>query len=166
MHEQRTGKSAPPNKVVLVFSNKNLEWEPLPPEVDAEAYDEMGFINMVEKMNKSAPDDALKETLLGFGTWDTIYMNGGQTIIGDIIEYPYEKKNCSIDHTGILGLITGPKSTLSTGQEVTDQSGPLVLWLGKIMQELFHLRIFLKSNLATLEPSGVEVKRATAAMFY
>ena len=67
-------------------------------EVDAEAYDEMGFINMVEKMNKSPPNEKLKETLLGFGTWDTIYMNGGQTIIGDILEYPYEKKNCSIDH--------------------------------------------------------------------
>ena len=65
LHEGRTGESAPPSKVVLVFSNKNLEWGPLPPEVDAEAYDEMGFINMVEKMNKSPPNAKLKETLLG-----------------------------------------------------------------------------------------------------
>ena len=57
LHESRTDSPAPPSKVVLVFSNKNLEWEPLPDEVPAEAYDEMGFINMVEKMNKSAPDE-------------------------------------------------------------------------------------------------------------
>ncbi len=52
LHEARTDESAPPSKVILVFSNKNLEWEPLPDEVPAEAYDEMGFINMVEKMEK------------------------------------------------------------------------------------------------------------------
>ena len=114
-----------------MFSNKNLEWDPLPSGVNAEAYDEMGFINMVEKMNKSAPNEDLKETLLGFGTWDTVYMNGGQTIIGDILEYPYDRKDCIINHTGILGLITGPKSTLSTGQEITDQSGPLVAVVGE-----------------------------------
>ena len=131
VHEKRTGESAPPSKVILVFSNKNLEWKPLPPEVDAEAYDEMGFINMVEKMKKSSPNNKLKETLLGFGTWDTIYMNGGQTIIGDILEYPFDKKDCSINHTGILGLITGPKSILSTGQEIVDQSGPLVAVVGE-----------------------------------
>jgi len=131
LHESRTDSSAPPSKVVLVFSNKNLEWEPLPDEVPAEAYDEMGFINMVEKMNKSAPDELLKETLLGFGTWDTIHLNGGKTLHGDILEYPFEKKDCSIKHSGVLGLITGPKSSLTTGQVVTDQSGPLVAVVGE-----------------------------------
>ena len=131
LHESRTDSPAPPSKVVLVFSNKNLEWEPLPDEVPAEAYDEMGFINMVEKMNKSAPDELLKETLLGFGTWDTVHLNGGKTLHGDILEYPYEKKDCSIKHSGILGLITGPKSSLTTGQVVTDQSGPLVAVVGE-----------------------------------
>ena len=131
LHESRTDSPAPPSKVVLVFSNKNLEWEPLPDEVPAEAYDEMGFINMVEKMNKSAPDELLKETLLGFGTWDTVHLNGGKTLHGDILEYPYEKKDCSIKHSGILGLITGPKSSVTTGQVVTDQSGPLVAVVGE-----------------------------------
>ena len=131
LHESRTDSSAPPSKVVLVFSNKNLEWDPLPDEVPAEAYDEMGFINMVEKMNKSAPDELLKETLLGFGTWDTIHLNGGKTLHGDILEYQFEKKDCSIKHSGILGLITGPKSSLTTGQVVTDQSGPLVAVVGE-----------------------------------
>ena len=131
LHESRTDSPAPPSKVVLVFSNKNLEWEPLPDEVPAEAYDEMGFINMVEKMKKSAPDELLKETLLGFGTWDTVHLNGGKTLHGDILEYPYEKKDCSIKHSGIFGLITGPKSSLTTGQVVTDQSGPLVAVVGE-----------------------------------
>ena len=131
LHESRTDSSAPPSKVVLVFSNKNLEWDPLPDEVPAEAYDEMGFINMVENMNKSAPDELLKETLLGFGTWDTIHLNGGKTLHGDILEYQFEKKDCSIKHSGILGLITGPKSSLTTGQVVTDQSGPLVAVVGE-----------------------------------
>ena len=131
LHESRTDSSAPPSKVVLVFSNKNLEWDPLPDEVPAEAYDEMGFINMVENMNKSARDELLKETLLGFGTWDTIHLNGGKTLHGDILEYQFEKKDCSIKHSGILGLITGPKSSLTTGQVVTDQSGPLVAVVGE-----------------------------------
>ena len=117
--------------MILVFSNKNLEWEPLPDEVPAEAYDEMGFINMVEKMEKSAPDKDLEETLLGFGTWDTIYLNGGKTVIGDILEYPFERENCSIKHSGVLGLLTGPKSILNTGQEIRDQLGPLVSVVGE-----------------------------------
>ena len=58
-------------------------------------------------------------------------MNGGQTIIGDILEYPFEKKDCSIKHSGVLGLITGPKSSLTSGQTVTDQSGPLVAVVGE-----------------------------------
>ena len=131
LHEVRTDEAAPPSKVVLVFSNKNLEWDPLPDEVPAEAYDEMGFINMVEKMEKGPPDELLKETLLGFGTWDAIHLNGGRTLHGDILEYPFEKKNCSIKHSGFIGLITGPKSALSTGQIVADQSGPLVAVVGE-----------------------------------
>ena len=91
----------------------------------------MGFINMVEKMDKSVPEDSLKETLLGFGTWDTIHLNGGKTLDGDILEYPFERVDCSIGHTGIFGLITGPKSNLSTGQVVVDQSGPLVAVVGE-----------------------------------
>ena len=121
----------------------------MPPGVDAEAYDEMGFINMVEKMSKGAPDEDLKETLQGFGTWDTIYMNGGQTIIGDILEYPFDKKNCSINHTGIIGLIAGPKSTLTTGQVITDQSGPLVAVVGED-----NARIIPFANISKIEFSN------------
>ena len=37
LHERRVGEAAPPSRVVLVFSNKNLEWDPLPKDVPAEA---------------------------------------------------------------------------------------------------------------------------------
>ena len=131
LHENRCDRPAPPSRTVLVFSNKNLEWDPLPDEVPAEAYDELGFIDMVEKMNKSPPSEELRETLMGFGTWDTIHLNGGRTVHGDILNYPYQKQNCEIKNSGIFGLITGPKSLLSTGQIVTDQSGPLVSVVGE-----------------------------------
>ena len=86
---------------------------------------------MVEKMTKTPPSAELNETLAGFGTWDTIHLNGGKTVHGDILEYPYEKKNCTVANTGIFGLIVGPKSTLSTGQIVSDQSGPLISVVGE-----------------------------------
>ena len=149
LHKTRTGDDAPPGKVVLVFSNKNLEWAPLPDDAGAEAYDEMGFINMVERMEKEAPDELLKETLLGFGTWDTIHLNGGKTLHGDILEYPFEKNDCTIDHTGWFGLITGPKSTLSTGQQIKDQSGPFVSVVGEK-----GARIIPFANIAKIEFSN------------
>ena len=149
LHERRTDASAPPSRVVLVFSNSNLEWDPLPDEVPAEAYDELGFIDMVEQMDKSSPSPELKETLLGFGTWDTIHLNGGKTLHGDILDYPFEKINCTVKHTGILGLLIGPKSTLSTGQEISDQSGPLVAVVGEDGQ-----RIIPFANIAKIEFSN------------
>jgi len=131
LHQNRTGKSAPPSRTVLVFSNKNLEWEPLPAEVPAEAYDELGFIDMVERMEKSPPSDELRETLMGFGTWDTIHLNGGKTVHGDILAYPFPKVDCVMKNTGFIGIITGPKTYLSTGQVVADQIGPLISVVGE-----------------------------------
>ena len=131
LHENRTDKEAPPSRTVLVFSNKNLEWAPLPEEVPAEAYDELGFIDMVEKMTKLPPSEELRETLMGFGTWDTIHLNGGKTVHGDILEYPFQKIDCMVKNNGIFGLVVGPKSTLTTGQTITDQSGPHVSVVGE-----------------------------------
>jgi len=131
LHQNRTGKSAPPSRTVLVFSNKNLEWEPLPAEVPAEAYDELGFIDMVERMEKSPPSDELRQTLMGFGTWDTIHLNGGKTVHGDILAYPFPKVDCVMKNTGFIGIITGPKTYLSTGQVVADQIGPLISVVGE-----------------------------------
>ena len=149
LHKKRVGESAPPSRVVLVFSNKNLEWDPLPEDVPAEAYDEMGFINMVENLKKTPPNELLKETLLGFGTWDTIHLNGGKTLHGDILDYPFEKKDCTVVHSGILGILTGPKSTLSTSQKITDQSGPLVAVVGEDRS-----RIIPFANIAKIEFSN------------
>ena len=131
LHESRTDKEAPPSRTVLVFSNKNLEWAPLPEEVPAEAYDELGFIDMVEKMTKLPPSKELRETLMGFGTWDTIHLNGGKTVHGDILEYPFPKIDCTVKNNGVFGLVVGPKSTLTTGQTITDQSGPYVSVVGE-----------------------------------
>ena len=131
LHENRTDKEAPPSRTVLVFSNKNLEWDPLPEEVPAEAYDELGFIDMVEKMTKLPPSEELRETLMGFGTWDTIHLNGGKTVHGDILEYPFPKIDCTVKNNGVFGLVVGPKSTLTTGQTITDQSGPYVSVVGE-----------------------------------
>lgn len=131
LHAHRTDEEAPPARTILVFSNSNLEWAPLPADAAAEAYDELGFIDMLERMVKSPPDEKLKETLLGFGTWDTIHLNGGKTVHGDILQYPFERRDCSLKHSGILGLITGPKSVLTTGEVVTDQSGPHISVVGE-----------------------------------
>ena len=131
LHENRTDMPAPPSRTVLVFSNKNLEWGPLPEEVPAEAYDELGFIDMVEKMYKAPPSEELRETLMGFGTWDTIHLNGGKTVHGDILAYPFPKIDCVVKNTGFFGLFTGPKSYLSTGQVVTNQIGPLISVVGE-----------------------------------
>ena len=86
---------------------------------------------MIEKMVKLPPSNELKETLLGFGTWDTIHLNGGKTVHGDILEYPFEKNDCTVKNSGFLGLLIGPKSVLSTGEVVTDQSGPLISVVGE-----------------------------------
>ena len=68
---------------------------------------------MIEKMNKSPPSEELRETLMGFGTWDTIHLNGGRTVHGDILNYPYEKRSCEIKNSGIRKKLSGINSWLS-----------------------------------------------------
>ena len=132
LHLKRTGCEAPPSRTVLVFSNRNLQWNPLPADAPAEAYDEMGFISMLEKMEKRPPSEKLRETLLGFGTWDTIHLNGGRTLHGDILGYPARRESVvQVKHTGIIGIITGPSSVLSTGEKIVDQRGPTVSVVGE-----------------------------------
>ena len=148
LHKSRCGLNNLEPEVVLVFSNKNLEWSQLPENSDAVAFDELGFINMVEKLDRTEPEDDWKETLLGFGTWDTIHLNGGRTVHGDIIEYPYGKEDCTVKHSGILGIITGPKSLVSNGNTVVDLSGPLVAVVGEdeariILPSLFNKLIYV-----------------------
>ena len=149
LHFSRCGVHNFIPEVILVFSNKNLVWSQLPENSNAVAFDEMGFIDMVEGMDLTKPDENLKETLLGFGTWDTIHLNGGRTVHGDILEYPFDKKDCIVKHSGILGLITGPKSTLSTGEEIRDQSGPLIAVVGEE-----NSRIIPFANIAKIEFSN------------
>lgn len=132
LHMQRTGCKAPPSRTILVFSNRNLDWNPLPDGAPAEAYDEMGFISMLEKMEKLSPSSELRETLLGFGTWDTIHLNGGRTLHGDILKYPARRVPLvQVKNSGVFGIITGPSSVLSTGERVVDQRGPTVSVVGE-----------------------------------
>lgn len=132
LHLRRTAVKAPPSRTVLVFSNRNLLWNPLPEGAPAEAFDEMGFISMVEKMEKHPPSSELRETLLGFGTWDTIHLNGGRTLHGDILDYPAARAPIvHVKHSGVFGIITGPSSVLSTGERVVDQVGPMVSVVGE-----------------------------------
>ena len=131
IHQERCGQELPKAKTILVFSNSNLDWKPLPDGSGALAYGELEFIDMLDKMDKSAPDTELKRTLEGFGTWDTIHLNGGKTVHGDILKYPFEKKDCSIAQSGIIGLFFGPKSTLSSGQVIVDLTGPYVSVVGE-----------------------------------
>ncbi|MDP6870114.1 MAG: nuclease-related domain-containing protein [Candidatus Poseidoniaceae archaeon] len=131
LHKERTGEVCPPSKTILVFSNQNLEWESLPNNSGAEAYDEIGFVNMLEGLERLPPSENLRETLQGFGTWDTIHLNGGKTLHGDIIDYPFERSDCEVKNSGLLGLLLGPKSTISNGELVNDLSGPLVSVVGE-----------------------------------
>jgi hypothetical protein len=129
IHKDRCGQDLPKAKTILVFSNSNLQWSAIPK--GAETYDELGFIDMLDKKQKSAPDEQLKQTLEGFGTWDTIHLNGGKTLHGDILKYPFTKRDCSIRNSGLFGLIVGPKSKLSTGQIVIDLTGPHISVVGE-----------------------------------
>lgn len=135
VHEKRCGSPAPPSRVVLVFSNSNLSWSPLPEDAPAEAYDEMGFINMIDAMEKEPPGDELQTTLDGFGTWDTIHLNGGKTIHGDILELGVERISSAVINVkhkaGFLSLFTGVKTVIDGDKIITDQSGILASIVGE-----------------------------------
>ena len=135
VHEKRCGQSAPPSRTILVFSNSNLKWKPLPKEAPAEAYDELGFIDMLEGMNRDSPTDEIRTTLEGFGTWDTIHLNGGKTLHGDILELglPIQKSSTIIveQRAGLFNLITGPKTIINRSVVITDQSGIFVSIVGE-----------------------------------
>jgi hypothetical protein len=135
IHEGRCRQPPPPGRTVLVFSNSNLKWKPLPKDVPAEAYDELGFIDMLENMNKKPPSDEIRTTLGGFGTWDAIHLNGGKTIHGDILELglPIERGSTIIveQKAGLFSLFTGPTTIINGSVVVTDQRGVFASIVGE-----------------------------------
>ena len=99
----------------------------MPKDIPAEAYDELGFIDMLEKMDRDSPSDDIRTTLNGFGTWDAIHLNGGKTIHGDILELGLSIQRGSTiiveQKAGLFNLLTGPKTIINGNIVITDQKG-------------------------------------------
>jgi hypothetical protein len=95
----------------------------------------MGFINMIDAMEKEPPSEELQTTLDGFGTWDTIHLNGGKTIHGDILELGIERISSAVINVkhkaGFISLFTGVKTVIDGGKIITDQSGILASIVGE-----------------------------------
>ena len=132
MHNERVGKDDGVEvRVVLAFTNRNLDWPSNVMDLGSIVKDEAGFIGLLEDENPGELNEALLETLQGFGTWDEVELNGGLMCkgdvldlgLGDAIETWQEGRRTpllgSIDHPqGFLTLFTAPPSqlNLNTGE--------------------------------------------------
>ncbi len=87
MHQERIGKDeAVDVRVILAFTNRNLDWPAEVKKLGNEVYDEAGFISMLEGENPGELNEALLETVAGFGTWDEVQLNGGLMCKGDVLD--------------------------------------------------------------------------------
>ena len=132
MHNERVGKDDGVEvRVVLAFTNRNLDWPSNVMDLGSIVKDEAGFIGLLEDENPGELNEALLETLQGFGTWDEVELNGGLMCkgdvldlgLGDVIDTWQEGRSTpllgSIDHPrGFLTLFTAPPSqlNLNTGE--------------------------------------------------
>jgi len=132
MHNERVGKDDGVDvRVVLAFTNRNLDWPSNVMDLGSIVKDEAGFIGLLEDENPGELNGALLETLQGFGTWDEVELNGGLMCkgdvldlgLGDAIETWQDGRRTpllgSIDHPrGLLTLFTAPPSqlNLNTGE--------------------------------------------------
>ena len=132
MHNERVGKDDEVEvRVVLAFTNRNLDWPSNVMDLGSIVKDEAGFIGLLEDENPGELNKALLETLQGFGTWDEVELNGGLMCkgdvldlgLGDAIETWQDGRRTpllgSIDHPrGFLTLFTAPPSqlNLNTGE--------------------------------------------------
>ena len=132
MHNERVGKDDGVEvRVVLAFTNRNLDWPSNVMDLGSIVKDEAGFIGLLEDENPGELNEALLETLQGFGTWDEVELNGGLMCkgdvldlgLGDAIETWQDGRRTpllgSIDHPrGFLTLFTAPPSqlNLNTGE--------------------------------------------------
>ena len=86
MHQERIGKD---DEVVvrgvLAFTNRNLDWPKYVHRVSSEVKDEAGFISLLEEESPGEINEALLETVDGFGTWDEVELNGGLMCKGDVL---------------------------------------------------------------------------------
>ena len=127
MHNERVGKDDSVDvRVVLAFTNRNLDWPPNVMELGSIVKDEAGFIELLEEEDPGELNPALLETLQGFGTWDEVELNGGLMCKGDVLdlglgdavtEWQEGRRvplRGSIVHpNSVLSLLTAPPSQLS-----------------------------------------------------
>ena len=86
MHQERIGKDDEVVvRVVLAFTNRNLDWPKYVHRVSSEVKDEAGFISLLEEESPGEINEALLETVDGFGTWDEVELNGGLMCKGDVL---------------------------------------------------------------------------------
>ena len=128
MHNERVGKDDGVDvRVVLAFTNRNLDWPSNVMELGSIVKDETGFIGPCWKMKTLENSTRLcLETLQGFGTWDEVELNGGLMCKGDVldlglgdavVEWQSGRRvplKGSMTHPkGFLSLFTAPPSQLS-----------------------------------------------------
>ena len=126
MHNERAGKDEGVDvRVVLAFTNRNLDWPSNVMELGSIVKDETGFIGLLEDEDPGELNQALLETLQGFGTWDEVELNGGLMCKGDVldlglgdavVEWQTGRRvplKGSMTHPkGFLSLFTAPPSQL------------------------------------------------------
>ena len=126
MHNERVGKDDGVDvRVVLAFTNRNLDWPSNVMDLGSIVKDEAGFIGLLEDENPGELNHALLETLQGFGTWDEVELNGGLMCKGDVldlglgdavVEWQTGRRvplKGSMTHPkGFLSLFTAPPSQL------------------------------------------------------
>jgi len=87
MHNERVGNDDGVDvRVVLAFTNRNLDWPANVMGLGSAVKDEAGFIALLEDENPGPLNEALLETLQGFGTWDEVELNGGLMCKGDVLD--------------------------------------------------------------------------------
>lgn len=126
MHNERVGKDDGVDvRVVLAFTNRNLDWPSNVMALGSIVKDEAGFIGLLEEEDPGELNQALLETLQGFGTWDEVELNGGLMCKGDVldlglgdavVEWQAGRRvplKGSMTHPkGFLSLFTAPPSQL------------------------------------------------------
>jgi len=87
MHHGLAPNETPPSvEVVLAFTNRNLTWPEEVQALEGRVLDEGGFIAMLEQEQPGELNQALYDTVAGFGTWDEVVLNGGLVRKGDVLD--------------------------------------------------------------------------------
>ncbi len=140
MHNERIGADADVDvRVVLAFTNRNLDWPASVMNLGSIVKDEAGFIGLLEDEHPGELNEALLETVTGFGTWDEVELNGGLMCKGDVLELGlgeavdgWQSERTApllghVDHpTGVLSLFSSRPSRLElqTGERRLEASLP------------------------------------------